>query len=239
MSEARRAMSEQAKTTVKTATNPEEGWHMNPLVYAISWVVFMALYTFWCRVRLAGKENIPASGGLMAVSNHQSMLDPFIVAYAFQRPMRYMGKAELFKIKPVAWFLGLYGGFPVARDKRDPQALRTALNIMRARQVLGMFPEGTRTTTGEINEFRTGAIRLAIKAETPIIPCGIWGANRVLPPGARWPRPRPIGLAVGAPITFAHLYDHHPTPAEIAAAADELEAQIAALVKQAESLWKK
>jgi 1-acyl-sn-glycerol-3-phosphate acyltransferase len=232
-------MSEQAKTSPKTAANPEEGWHMNPLVYAISWAFFMALYTFWARIRLVGKENVPPSGGLMAVSNHQSMLDPFIVAYAFQRPMRYMGKVELFRIKPVAWFLGLYGGFPVDRDKRDPQALRTALNIMRARQVLGMFPEGTRTTTGEMAEFRTGAVRLAIKAQTPIIPCGIWGANKVLPHGARWPRPRPIGLAIGPPITYPHLYDHHPTPAEIEAAATELEAQIAALVKQAEALWQK
>ncbi len=232
-------MSEQAKTSTKTATNPEDGWHMSPVVYAISWVVFTLLYTFWCRVRMSGKANVPPGGGLMAVSNHQSMLDPFIVAFVFQRPMRYMGKAELFKIRPVAWFLNLYGGFPVARDKRDPQALRTALNIMRARQVLGMFPEGSRTTTGEMAEFRTGAIRLAIKAQTPIIPCGIWGANRVLPHGARWPRPRPIGIAVGAPITHPDLYDHHPTPAEIEAAAADLEARIAALVKEAEALWQK
>jgi 1-acyl-sn-glycerol-3-phosphate acyltransferase len=232
-------MSEQAKPVAKTVTNPEENWRMSPVVYAISWAVCMTLFTFWCRIRMVGKDNVPPGGGLMAVSNHQSMLDPFIVAFAFHRPMRYMGKAELFKIKPVAWFLGLYGGFPVARDKRDPQALRTALNIMRARQVLGMFPEGTRTTTGEINEFRTGAIRLAIKAQTPIIPCGIWGANKVLPHGARWPRPRPIGLAVGPPITYAHLYDHHPSPAEVEAAAADLEAQIAALVQQAEALWQK
>ena len=153
--------------------------------------------------------------------------------------MRYMGKAELFKISRSAWFLGLYGGFPVDRDRRDPQALRTALNIMRAGQVLGMFPEGTRTTTGEMQEFHTGAIRLAIKAEAPIIPAASGAPTAYCRRARVFPRPGPIGLAVGPPITYAHLYDHHPTPPKSKPPPPNLEAQIAALVKQAEALWQK
>jgi 1-acyl-sn-glycerol-3-phosphate acyltransferase len=235
----RTPMSEPTKAVAKASSNPEENFHFSPVVYVLSMATFGTLFKVWARLRVTGKEHIPPGGGIMAVSNHQSMIDPFIVAYAFRRDVRYMGKAELFKNRFVAWFLGLYGGFPVDRNRRDPQALRTALNILKARQVLGMFPEGTRTEGGEVQEFHTGAIRIAIKAQVPIIPCGIWGAHRVLPRGAHWPRPRPMGLAIGRPITYTHLYDHHPTPAEVATAAAELEQCITDLVRQAGALWQK
>jgi 1-acyl-sn-glycerol-3-phosphate acyltransferase len=232
-------MTQQTKTATKARANPEENFHFSPLVWLLSLVVFGFLFRVWARARVSGKEHMPPGGGFIAVSNHLSMIDPFFVAFTFFRNIRYMGKVELFKNPLVAWFLGWYGGFPVDRARRDPQALRTALNILKARQVLGMFPEGTRSESGELQEFHTGAIRLAIKAQVSIIPCGIWGTNYVLPRGAKWLRPHPIGLAVGPPITYTHLYDHHPTPAEIATAAHELEATIAGLIKQAEALWQK
>ena len=232
-------MTQQTKTAAKAPANPEEGFHFSPVVWVLSWAAFNLLFRVWARARFRGKEYMPPGGGFIAVSNHLSMIDPFFVAYAFYRNIRYMGKVELFKHPYVGWFLGLYGGFPVDRSRRDPQALRTALNILKAKQVLGMFPEGTRSENGALQEFHTGAIRIAIKAQVPIIPCGIWGTNYVLPRGAKWLRPHRTALAAGPPITYTHLYDHHPTPAEITTAAHELEATIADLIKQAEALWRK
>ena len=219
------------------AANPEAAYHLSPLVYFLTWLVVEPMFRLWARLRIGGKEHIPPGGGIMAVSNHQTMIDPFIVAYGFRRNIRYMGKAELFKVRALGWFLSLYGGFSVDRTRRDPQALRTALNILKAQQVLGMFPEGTRSSGSDLNEFHTGAIRIAIKAQVPIIPAGIWGAHKILPRGAAFPRPGKIGLAFGPPISYAHLYDHHPTPAEINAASADLEARILALVDEGERLW--
>jgi len=166
-------MSEQAKTVAKTATNPEAGFKISPITHAYTWLILTILLKFWARLRVTGKERIPASGRLIAVSNHQSMLDPFIVAYVFFRNVRYMAKTELFQHPIMSWIIKRYGAFPVDRTRRDPQSLRTALNVVRAEQVLGMFPEGTRSSSGDLQEFRTGAIRLAIKGE------GMIGLGRI------------------------------------------------------------
>ena len=139
----------------------------------------------------------------------------------------------------MAWFLGLYGAFPVDRDRRDPQALRTALNILRAQQVLGMFPEGTRSTTGEMQEFHTGAIRLAIKAAAPIIPLGIWGATACCRPAARSRAPAAIASPSARRSPMPTSTTTTPPPPKSAAAADDLEQRIAALIQRAEGLWQK
>src|SRR3954447_7910949 len=104
--------SQTTKTTARPAANPEENFHFSPLVWALSWVVFNFLFRIWARARVRGKEHILPGGGLIAVSNHLSMIDPFFVAFVFYRNIRYMGKAELFKNRLVAWFLSWYGGFP-------------------------------------------------------------------------------------------------------------------------------
>jgi 1-acyl-sn-glycerol-3-phosphate acyltransferase len=137
-------------------------------------------------------------------------------------PVAFMGKAELFKWKPLAYLITRWGAFPVDRSKQDASALRTALAVLKAGEILGMFPEGTRGTTGQMQEVRTGALRLAIRTKSPLIPAGIAGTDKSLPRGGRFPRPTKLTITYGPPMDLAKLYDHRPTDSEIEAAADEL-----------------
>ncbi|HUS17248.1 MAG TPA: lysophospholipid acyltransferase family protein, partial [Chloroflexia bacterium] len=127
--------------------------------------------------------------------------------------------------------------FPVDRSRKDTASLRTALAVLKAGEVLGMFPEGTRSTTGDLQELRTGALRLAIRNRAPLIPAGIEGTDRSLPPHSRFPKPAKVTIAFGAPIDLSALYDHRPTEAEMAKASEELGAALDHLRDIGRSAW--
>jgi 1-acyl-sn-glycerol-3-phosphate acyltransferase len=133
-----------------------------------------------------------------------------------------MGKAELFKWRALAYLITRWGAFPVDRSKQDASALRTALAVLKAGEILGMFPEGTRGTTGQMQEVRTGALRLAIRTKSPLIPAGIAGTDKSLPRGGRFPKPTKLIITYGPPMDLAKLYDRRPTEAEIEAAVEDL-----------------
>jgi 1-acyl-sn-glycerol-3-phosphate acyltransferase len=181
---------------------PSRGW------YRFSRILFNILFhTLW-PLRIEGAHHIPRQGAAIIVSNHLSMIDPFVVGYAANRLVSFMAKQELFRVPIVRrWISGL-GAFPVDRSRQDPAALRTALTLLKKGELLGMFPEGTRSTTGEMLELRAGAARLAARSRTPIIPVSVSNTNRALPPG-KLLRPARIAIRVGAPFELAELYDRN------------------------------
>jgi 1-acyl-sn-glycerol-3-phosphate acyltransferase len=160
--------------------------------------------TLW-PLKIEGAENIPKEGAAIIVCNHLSMIDPFVVGYGARRTVNFMGKQELFKVPFVGLWLRKLGAFPVDRSRRDPASLRTALTVLKSGQILGMFPEGTRSATGEMMELRTGAARLAARTTTPIIPAAVFNTNHALPPG-KFIRPARIRVRYGAPFELAELY---------------------------------
>ncbi len=130
------------------------------------------------RWEVNGKENIPSCGGMVVVSNHCSFWDPVIIGGSFDRKVSYMAKEELYKKNYLfVLLIKLLGAFPVRRGQTDRGAIKFALNYLETGNVIGLFPEGTRSKSGDLQEARNGAAMLAVKTGVPLIPVGIIGAK--------------------------------------------------------------
>ncbi|WP_010650699.1 lysophospholipid acyltransferase family protein [Oceanobacillus massiliensis] len=149
---------------------------MNLYKFAKS-VVALILFPLY-RIHVIGKENVPSKGPVIICSNHISNLDPPVVGITSPRDIHFMAKGELFE-KP---FLGklLIGiqAFPVRRGLADRNALRRGLEILKDGETLGLFPEGTRSKTGELGKPLAGAGFFALRSKAAIIPCAIIGSYK-------------------------------------------------------------
>jgi 1-acyl-sn-glycerol-3-phosphate acyltransferase len=167
-------------------------------------VPFMRL---WFGLRIVGAEHIPADGPAIIAPNHKSFWDSFFVAAATRRPLRFMGKAELFAGRRGCLLLRL-GAFPVLRGTSDHEALETARTILRQGGLLAMFPEGTRVRDPDsLGTPRRGAARLALETGAPLVPAAISGTERLFI--GPLPRPTRVQIAFGEPISVDEL---EPSP---------------------------
>lgn len=133
----------------------------------------LRLFSDWS---VQGKENVPPMGPVIVVANHVSNFDPPLVSASFPRRIWFLAKRELFK-GPGKWFFTAYGAHPVNRSATDPTAYRWALEKLANDQCLMIFPEGTRSRTGEMKKAQPGVVRLALKSQAAIVPVGITGTN--------------------------------------------------------------
>lgn len=140
-------------------------------------VVHIALLPFY-RFQVIGKENIPKDGPVIICSNHISNLDPPVVGITSPRDIYFMAKEELFKNKLLGAILLKCHAFPIKRGMKDRDALKKGLNILKEGKTLGLFPEGTRSKTGEIGKGLSGVGFFALRSEATIIPCAIIGPYR-------------------------------------------------------------
>jgi 1-acyl-sn-glycerol-3-phosphate acyltransferase len=140
------------------------------------------------RVRVHGGERIPERGGCILAANHDSLLDPFVLGVATDRPVRFMAKAELWDNPVVAWMMDGFGAFPVQRAAGDRRAAARGAELLRAGEVVGIFPQGTALPYRH-KPFGRGAARLALATGAPIVPVALLHTERALRPG----RPR-LGL---------------------------------------------
>jgi 1-acyl-sn-glycerol-3-phosphate acyltransferase len=218
----------------------EEGYHYSMGWYRFGIALWGTLFRRYCRLRVLGKANIPKGGPVVVTANHLSMLDPFLVGYTLgtPHPVAFMAKQELFRIPIVGYAIRQWGAFPVDRSRKDASALRSALAVLKAGEVLGMFPEGTRSTSGELQELRTGSLRLAIRTRSPLIPVGIAGTDKSLPRGGKFPKPAKLAINYGPPMDLTALYDHRPTEAEMEHYSEELRLALERLHREAEAAWK-
>lgn len=129
--------------------------------------------TIWCNIKYEGLENIPKSGAYIIVSNHRTNFDPSLIGAKISRQIFFMAKKELFKNKLLAVILKNLGTFPVERGSKDDDAMRQALNILSKGEILFMFPEGTRSKTGELLKFKSGASLIALESKVNILPAVI------------------------------------------------------------------
>ena len=182
------------------------------------------------RVRYYGRENIPASGGVLVVSNHQSHLDPPLVGIGCPRPMNFVARETLFRFAPFGWFIHSVGSIPIDRDGIGLGGIKESLKRLKRGQMVLIFPEGTRTHDGEIAPFRPGFTALAVRSGAAILPVAIDGAFQVWPRWRKFPGRGRIRVRYGVPIT----------PAEIAGRDErELLAEVERRVRQCHEQLKK
>ncbi len=147
-----------------------------------------------------GVENIPDDSGAVIAPNHVSYADPPMVAACLPRRTYFMAKRELFEVPLFGWFIHRMYAFPVERGSSDTTAIRYAINLVRAGELVIVFPEGTRSKDGTIGEGNLGAAIIAGRAGAPIIPCAIVGTDVMLPRGAKFLRRAKIYVAFGEPV---------------------------------------
>lgn len=144
---------------------------MYKLLVFCSKILFKIFYT----VDVDKKIKLDENQGYMICSNHIHMFDPVFISCFTNRQIHYMGKKELFKRKFSNWIFTKVGAFPVDREKPDLNSIRTAVGKLKDKCVLGIFPEGTRSKTGKMGEFKSGAGLIALKGNVPIVPVKIEG----------------------------------------------------------------
>ncbi|NLG56258.1 MAG: 1-acyl-sn-glycerol-3-phosphate acyltransferase [Rhodococcus sp.] len=154
---------------------------------------------------VTGERNIPATGGAVIAINHTGYMDftyAGLPARKSKRYIRFMAKKEVFDNKYGGPIMRSLGHIPVDRSA-GAESYRAAVDDLRKGELVGVYPEGTISRSFEIKDFKSGAARMAIEADVPIIPIVIWGAQRVWTKGhpKRLGRTKtPISIAVGKPI---------------------------------------
>jgi 1-acyl-sn-glycerol-3-phosphate acyltransferase len=156
------------------------------------------------RFKSTGDEHLPREGGFVLSSNHMSNLDPWPLAIPLypDRQLRFMAKAELYK-PPLNWILNGAGAFPIRRGSGDEGALQRAVELARAGEVIAIFPEGTRRNKGRSKRRprpRSGAARVALAADVPLVPAAIGGTESLMRLG-------PLRVAYGPPVDLDDLKD--------------------------------
>ena len=174
-------------------------------------------------IRVEGRENLPEQGPYILVSNHISWYDPPALEFALGLPIRYMAKVELFRVPLIGGILRAIGNFPVRRGEADRGAIDTALRVLAAGQILGFFPEGTRSRTGALRRAKPGVAFLARRSGAPLVPLAISGTPQagfpVIPRGKMLVR-------IGEPFRVADL----STIGDDQAVADAIMARVAKLL---------
>ena len=143
------------------------------------------------RIKVEGLENLPKEGGVLLCTNHISNFDPPVVGVTASRKVYFMAKAELFKVPILKNLLDNFGTFPVNRGGSDREALRTGLKILKEGNVLGFFPEGTRSKNGELGKGQAGAGFFALRSTAAVVPCAIIGPYKPF---------KPLRVVYGKPI---------------------------------------
>ncbi len=172
------------------------------------WIFYRSVQIF-CRTigvyfvgyRVDGRHNVPATGGLLVCANHQSYIDPVLIGMAFDRKVQYIARANLFRNFLFGGLISALEAIPLERGGAGAlRGLLETVKRLRDQKAVLIFPEGTRTLTGQLGPMMPGFVNLARRGETPILPVGIGGAYE------SWPRTglpcfQRIHVSIGKPIS--------------------------------------
>ena len=159
------------------------------------------------RVRYSGLHNIPAEGGVLMVSNHQSHFDPPLVGIGCLRHVNYVARVTLFNFAPFGWLLYSVGSIPIDREGIGLGGIKESLKRLKRGEMVLIFPEGTRSPDGEIHPFRPGFTALAVRSKAAILPVAIDGAFAAWPRWKKFPGPGRIRVHFGEPILPGEFAD--------------------------------
>jgi 1-acyl-sn-glycerol-3-phosphate acyltransferase len=182
-------------------------------------------------MRILGAEHVPRTGPVIVAANHRSMWDIPVLVVACPRKIIFMAKQELYRNRLLRRLWLEMGGFPVRREIADLWAVDNSLEVLHQGRALGIFPEGTRSFTGDMLPFLKGAAWLALKTGAPIVPCGISGTlRRTRGDQPRSRAKRPVTVAFGAPLQVDARSDPLARRAEADTLTNRLLQEITALL---------
>jgi 1-acyl-sn-glycerol-3-phosphate acyltransferase len=177
------------------------------MTYRIMRALFKVFFRVLGSWEVRGHENVPREGAVLLAPNHLSFLDPPLIGCALRRPGWFMAKAELFRIPGFAWLIRGMHAYPVKRDRVDRAALKRTLEYLKQGEIVCVFPEGTRSATGELGPIEIGIGMLALKSGAPIVPVGIRGTDQMLPRDARRLHRAKIRVQFGRPLQVSPAPD--------------------------------
>ncbi|NJK30297.1 MAG: 1-acyl-sn-glycerol-3-phosphate acyltransferase, partial [Acaryochloris sp. SU_5_25] len=126
--------------------------------------------------------------------------DPPLLSNCMRRPVAFMAKQELFQVPVLATLIRWYGAYPVNRGAADRSAIRAALGALDQGWAVGLFLQGTRTSDGKITNPKQGAALIASKIQAPLLPVCLWGTEKILAKGQKFPRSVPLTIRIGEPV---------------------------------------
>jgi 1-acyl-sn-glycerol-3-phosphate acyltransferase len=158
--------------------------------------VVYGVFKPWYRIEAIGLEHFPKEGGVLLCANHIHNFDPLVVGIMAPRPVHYMAKEEIFSVPVLGNIVRKCNAFPVKRGFNDREALRTGLKLLKDGHVFGLFPEGTRSKTGEIGKGLSGAGFFALRTTALVVPCAIIGPYKSF---------RKLKIVYGQPIDMDEI----------------------------------
>ncbi len=180
------------------------------LYWLAKYVLTGPLLRITCWPRVQGLENLPSTGPAILASNHLAVVDSFFLPVMVPGRVTFLAKSEYFTSPGfTGWLKKLFfagvGQVPIDRSSAQAaeSALRTGVQILRSGQLLGIYPEGTRSPDGRLYKGKLGLAQLALQAEVPVIPVAMVGTDRVNPIGSRMWRPARVRVVLGQPLDFA------------------------------------
>lgn len=168
----------------------------------IIWAWLINFANPWWKFQISGRENLAPKGqAVVYVANHQSQID-ILALFILNMRFRWLAKASLFKIPFLGWSMAAVGYVPVVRGnhKSQERAMLQATKHIQNGTPMAFFPEGTRSLTGEVGKFKTGAFRLAQSTDVPIVPISIQGCGKLLPKHSFIPQKAHVTITVHPPI---------------------------------------
>ncbi|MER6349847.1 lysophospholipid acyltransferase family protein [Streptomyces sp. NPDC001595] len=205
----------------------------------LKYVLLGPLLRMVFRPRIEGLEHVPASGAGIVAGNHLSFSDHFLMPAVLKRRITFLAKAEYFtgpgvKGRLTAAFFRSAGQIPVDRSGKDAgqAAIREGLGVLARGELLGIYPEGTRSHDGRLYKGKVGVAVMALKAGVPVVPCAMIGTFEAQPPGRKLPRVHPVRIRFGEPLDFSRYAGMEGEKAVLRAVTDEIMYAILALSGQ-------
>jgi 1-acyl-sn-glycerol-3-phosphate acyltransferase len=181
------------------------------------------------RPRIEGLEYVPDEGAAIVAGNHLSFSDHFLMPAVLRRRITFLAKAEYFtgpglKGRLTAFFFRSAGQIPVDRSGKEAgrAALREGLEVLSRGELLGIYPEGTRSHDGRLYKGKVGVAAMALGAGVPVVPCAMVGTFEVQPPGRKIPRIRRVTIRFGRPLDFSRYAGMEGERAVLRAVTDEI-----------------
>ncbi|GAA2174952.1 lysophospholipid acyltransferase family protein [Agrococcus versicolor] len=176
------------------------------------WIVGPYVLTVF-RPWIKGAEGIPATGPVIIAGNHLSFIDSVLMPLILRRRIYFLAKSDYFtgrglKGLLVRWFFQASGQLPIDRSggKASEASLEAGLRVLARGDVLGIYPEGTRSPDGKLYRGRTGVARMVLEGQAPVVPCVMIGTEKIMPTGRIVPKVGRVGIVFGEPLDFSRYY---------------------------------